>query len=513
MTFEPGFEKVVSNYRKRIGEMQTQIECKLPITEEGTAEKILSTIVKVGTINTSIAQNMIAFDGCAMIQVIYLNDNKEYKTCDYSLEFKDKFVSNEETIPQEVIPCCEVIDTRAIIDGNSIKVIAVLNISFDGICADKIKALTSASGESIFVKYEDIKFANFVGVAEEKFDVTNDIEIVDAVERVLTVCPTTYIDRIESYQDYIKVIGGVCVNITYITRGENSTIRTYDNRFDFIQEIALSGITGDSIVMGKIFTNYQNLGITTTLDQDKSIVNLVVPIDFRGYGYNLRNIQIVSDIYSTENFVNINTESFTNLTNFESKTFVEQISGSLPLEDNDLFIDEILGNTNCSVVVANSRLSGEYLTVDGVVSCDVIYRNIEFGAVVSKTIQIPYSVDLKVGDWGNGIYCVDAAMTNHSIKVRRGTEIEFSGAVSLYLTLSNLGKEACIESVNLSDEKIICDSNLTIYIAKDGDTIWDIAKSLSVSEDSIIEQNPELSLPITAGDRIVVYKQSIAKIN
>ena len=44
---------------------------------------------------------------------------------------------------------------------------------------------------------------------------------------------------------------------------------------------------------------------------------------------------------------------------------------------------------------------------------------------------------------------------------------------------------------------------------KDGDTIWDIAKEMNVSPDMILEQNPDLELPLKAGTKIVIYKQRL----
>ncbi len=514
MSFEPSFDKVVSNYRKRIGEMQTQIECKLPITEEGNAEKILCANVKVGSINTSQMQNVISFDGCAMIQVVYLSEAKEFNTCDYSLEFKDKYMANGDIDAVEVIACSDVIDVRTSIEGNFVRVNAILNVTFDGIFADKVKVLTSAGGEGVFVKYEDIDFANFIGVAGEKFDSQFDVEIVDAVDRVLSVCPTAYLDRVEAYDNYVKVFGGVYVCVTYITSGDKQTIRTYDNTFDFTQEIALSSVTPLSLVFGKISTVYENLGITTNLDQDKSVVSLTVPVDFKGYVYNNCNMQIVSDIYSTDNYLNISTQSFTRETNFSNQTFSEHIQGSVTLDDNDLFIDEILGNCCSDVVIANSRIAGDFLIVDGIASTTVLYRNNETNSVVSYNMQVPFSIDLRVGDMKSDTeHHICAKLNKVSVKARRGVELEFSGDVLIYSNFMELGKEAVIESVELSDEKNASDCNLIIYIAKEGDTVWNIAKEMSVSEEVILAQNPDLTLPIEAGTKIIVYRQSYANIN
>ena len=70
----------------------------------------------------------------------------------------------------------------------------------------------------------------------------------------------SYIDRVEPYDNYVKLYGGVAVTVTYLTRGERPVIRTYDNTYNFTQEIALTGTMPNSNVVSKISTMYDSLG-------------------------------------------------------------------------------------------------------------------------------------------------------------------------------------------------------------------------------------------------------------
>ena len=169
-------------------------------------------------------------------------------------------MAHEEINAVELLTMADVIDIRTNIEGNNIRVVAILNITLDGIFADNVKVLVSAIGDGVFTKYEDINFDTYLGIAEEKFDNSFDVEIVDAIDRVLTVCPVSYIDRVEPYDNYVKLYGGVAVTVTYLTRGERPVIRTYDNTYNFTQEIALTGTMPNSNVVSKISTMYDSLG-------------------------------------------------------------------------------------------------------------------------------------------------------------------------------------------------------------------------------------------------------------
>jgi len=44
---------------------------------------------------------------------------------------------------------------------------------------------------------------------------------------------------------------------------------------------------------------------------------------------------------------------------------------------------------------------------------------------------------------------------------------------------------------------------------KPNDTLWDIAKEMNVSEDLIIEQNPDIQLPLVSGSKLVIYNPKV----
>ena len=49
------------------------------------------------------------------------------------------------------------------------------------------------------------------------------------------------------------------------------------------------------------------------------------------------------------------------------------------------------------------------------------------------------------------------------------------------------------------------DSAIEIYFAKTGDTIWDIAKELKVTEEQLLNQNPDLVSPLEKDEKVVLY--------
>jgi LysM repeat protein len=46
-----------------------------------------------------------------------------------------------------------------------------------------------------------------------------------------------------------------------------------------------------------------------------------------------------------------------------------------------------------------------------------------------------------------------------------------------------------------------------VYIPKNQDTLWELSKSLGVSEEDIMALNPDLSFPLSGDERIIIYRE------
>ena len=50
---------------------------------------------------------------------------------------------------------------------------------------------------------------------------------------------------------------------------------------------------------------------------------------------------------------------------------------------------------------------------------------------------------------------------------------------------------------------------LQIYFARKGNTLWDISKDLQCKPEQILEQNPNITLPLETDEKIVYFKNNL----
>ena len=502
MAFEPNFEKITASYRKNLGSTQAQIDCKLPISDE--VDRVVCSNAKAYVTNTEIVGKDINYTGYVSFQATYVNKNNEPMAMDYTAEFKETYPLGQENTLVPVV-AVNVVDVKTDVVGGEIRVVAILESTIDAIYSETNNVLVDVAGDNFFTKKDLINYSTFAGVVQNKFDQTFDVEIKEGVNKVLSVCPSAYVDAVEVNDRFLTVKGGVCIDVCYVA--DNNMVRTVQNKFDITQEVASDDINVDSFVQSILAIAYNDIKITTSIDTDMAIVNVFLPMLYTGYVFTKNTTEIVTDLFSATHFTNINVNSMQNMQNYNELAFDDKIGGNVTIQDTEPFIDEVLGVCCGNIALANSEINDGNLVVEGVAHTAVLYQNKELDMICSVEVEMPFSLSAPVEYENNITPITYVSLCDVFARARRGKEIEVTANVMVYNNFFENNKDAVITLVTEEDEIPEEECALSIYLAKDGDTIWDIAKELRVSPEKVVEQNPDLSDPIAAGTRIVIYRQ------
>lgn len=504
MVFEPKFTKVVSSTRKPIGSIQSVVEVKLP-----TTDAIISNVLSVGAKSVVVSNEVIGRDiiinGVVDFQAVYMGDN--ISAVDYSAEFRDKFVSQED-VEGELILSSNVIDITSTISGNGIKVVAIVEITIDTIVSNELSVLTAVEGDSVHIATNDITYSTFIGRANEKFDVSEEFEL-QGVTNVLMVTPLVSLYSVDPRDNYLIVSGRVGLDICVQTGNDINSITTEYRYKDFSCEVAYDGITTSSIIQSVINVVYNEVKVSTVVDNGVANLSIVLPVNYMGMLYTENKLTVVDDLFVESNYISVTCENFKSITCGMGLSFKDNISGTASILETAPFIDDILGVCASNVVIASSRVSEGKLTVEGVANSIVAYYTKDTNEVTTVQVESPFLVEKKVDYPSASVVAV--SLENISARSKRGKEIEVSAELNVFVDLSAENEGCLITQVVLGDEKKQDDCALQIYVVKPNQTVWDIAKELSVSQELIMEQNESVSLPLKAGDKLVVYKTNLMK--
>ena len=99
-------------------------------------------------------------------------------------------------------------------------------------------------------------------------------------------------------------------------------------------------------------------------------------------------------------------------------------------------------------------------------------------------------------------YCLQTAKAKFDETIELSVKLCFGVEVYTEKTMTY------IDSVTEGEDKPLNDSAISVYIASEGDTIWDVAKAFSASPDKILEQN-EIDKKLVEGQRIVFFRSLV----
>ena len=172
-------------------------------------------------------------------------------------------------------------------------------------------------------------------------------------------------------------------------------------------------------------------------------------------------------------------------------------------------IDKILSVIPSNISVVNKVVKDGGLLLEGIANINLIYYSIDDDdndVLNSMDIDVPYSIEFNIGELkSNDQAQVQIDLGDVSVKNKIGKELEILAEVCVNVNIVRDNILAIITKVELGDEKQPKDYALEIYLAKEDQTLWDIAKELNVSVEDLTSQNSELTLPISSGQKIVSY--------
>jgi len=502
MVFEPNFKKVMSSIRKHVCTTQSIVELKLP-TNESNIDAIYSVGAISSIVSTEIVGNTINFVGLVDFQTIF--QAEKLSALDYTAEFKDKY-DCEESLSGDLIVSSSVIQVDSSIVSGNIRVTAIVETAIDIIETKEYSVLVDASSDISYKSYKDIEYCSYLGKAYEKFDVTNDFGIKGA-SAIYMVTPCVRLGSVEAKDNYILASGVVGLDICYTTSDDLSGLKSTYREVDFTWEVAFDGLQEENSIESPVAIISNEIKVTSVMGEDGIEVSVSLPIEYSGYIFSLSSLKIVDDIYLESNYLSITSECMPSICCISAVSFADNVSGSAEILDTAPFIDDILSTSVNNIVLARNYIDEGRLVVEGVVSATVVYYTKETGSATSLTIDMPFSVEQKISATESSV--VTLCISSISAKSRRGKEVEVSGDLHVYADIYNEKESVIISSVSLGEEKAQDECSLYIYIVKPEQTVWDIAKEMNVSSDMILEQNPNIKLPLEEGQKLVIYKSRV----
>lgn len=491
MAFEPIYEVSVASGLKKLCSGQVVAEAKLVAAHGEEINKVLGTSAIVDCMIGEVFTGEVRIKGRVDFKVVYLSENG-VKCLDYKAEFSDKIESD---LLGDGKPCLQakVLDTDIVSASSSeIKLAAVVEIELFGESKERIKYL-SKGGDGIYLSENKLLCTDVVSNFSGKTSLSAEAELGGDIECVESrIC----VSKATASADMVMVEGEIVSDIVY----GGSEVGHISLRTPFGTEIEAKSLSAN-----KVFATARLDDVRASAVENSIVVNYEIEIS--GFVYEEKELSLICDAFSVEHELNKTMETRTLVVNRDCTYYTDEVSGTVTLASEMPIVDRIVAPIGTNVLISSAYASDGRVTVEGLVRSNVIYYSDETSSYGSVGVEVPFSLvrQMSASEGDEVFACAEALSV--TVKIRRGNEIELRTELGLGISLSESKEIRLIGELGEGDAIKPPECAISMHIGGKKETLWDVSRSLCITPDEVMAQNPELSFPLSGGERIICYRK------
>ncbi len=510
MAFEPVYNVIKADSKRRLASAQTVVECKL-MPDAGVQIKKVLSITSAESISTcEMLSGEARFTGRVNFKVLFCDTEGKMHCMSHSADFSDKISEKRITAGMQGYLECSVMDTDTVsVSGGEIKLACVLDIQLMTDAGEQITHLKEGGGE-LFAQKETIEYCAMSGSGDESFSVSDERASKEKLSRILMCESQAAVRSAYAGIDCFIIEGVIITAVTCET--EDLAVCNVMLNTEFKQEISGRGVMSGHDVAAAVTVKAVSASLEKDIESSSNIVKAEVTLAARATAYSQETAEIVTDAFCIENELNMATETFKISRFLLAKSFNEKIEGSASLDADMPSADTICAVCGGRMSIANAAAEKDKVRLEGLINTGVIYWNRETDTKNSVQVELPFSITLSApGVREGGTILARGIITDAAARIRKGTEIDISASVCISVQAFENREGFCVKEVEIGAERNLKMSAIAVYITKEGESLWDVSKALCTTPELIMSYNPGLKVPLTGNERILVYRRQTAK--
>lgn len=493
------FKTVNTDYERTLDGKQIVTQCNFDTQSRGGVSKLCVLTGDVQITKVQTLSKQIKISGRLALKLVYLDGEKKLNNFDYISDFAEDI--NDDQIVAEM-PCivkADIVDIQSAIAGNEIKVQTVIELVPNIVEIATSEIIEEAEG-ALTLK-EEQSYQKYIGMVEEECEISEEYACGVKVEDILLYDTKAIVCEVNNDDGKLCVSGKAEITLVYKAEG---IVSTKNMSLPFMHELKMKGENLNACISVKV----KESKLVIEGDENDNILKSYVTLCIRGFVMQRECVNAVVDLYSPSHELEISKNKVCFMRQGCMRRFEERISGSVAVDDDDS-IESILS----TVVTQNSlsnlvAMDGEVLA-EGVVNTSVIYLN-DKGENKCMQVELPYSLQFACEGMQEEVKLSGMALVSDcTYKKKRDREVEISLTVELSVCTKQEVEQCIISKVEEGEE---CEHNhnaVSIYLPDKGETIWQVAKTLGMSIESIKEQNPDIANEMQGDERIVIYREIV----
>ena len=495
--------KETLNVNKVICEKKEIINIQGDMIVPDSKPDILNTITTNGIpciYKKEIMEGKIRIDGNIMTYIMYLADGNtdNIRGLNTGLDFSEtiNIPELEMGMDVELIPTVKFIECR-VLNGRKIAIKVTIEISMKIYSKEAIEIITDVGDEDIQILSKNIKVNSLLGNGTTKVFSKENISIpsTDNLAEILSIQIGLVDKDIKISYNKVLAKSEIEVKMAYLT--EEGNIRKNQTRLPLVGFIDMPNVKEENICE----TSYmiRNVMIKPNSIEEHSVY-IEMEVEISCMVYEEKEIKTIQDMYCPGKKMDFKKMMVNIITNKESKRNTCNIREkvNVPGIENGTIVDVVVN----PIINKENKLNGK-IVYEGEVELNFIFTDNSVVGINTKKVTVPFE------------QTVDGILEN--CKIETNTEVnsqEFInqlGTVNSNLDLNfetNTYRTTAIPVINdivVEEQDDLEDYSVIIYVAKQGDTLWKIAKRFGSTVDDIVRVNGiERPDKLNVGEKIYI---------
>ena len=468
---------------------------------------ILNTIDSVGNIciyKKEVLDGKVKFDGGVNIYLVYLADSDGDSTrgLNTTLDFTQMIDVDECRADMYIVNNMKIKSIECkVLNGRKINIKTEIEIQLQIYSNENVEVLKEINNiNNIQTLNSKITINTLVGKGTTKTYAKDTISYdeTDNLVEILKAQVTIINKEVKTSYNKVLVKADANTKIMYLT--EDGNIKLINSNIPVMGFIDIADISEENMIN----SNYEIKNMLIKPNEGNSIyVEVEIGISCMVYGTS--DIELIQDMYSIEDQdidfstkcieTEMNKTTRKDICNIEEKISVPEISNN---QIYDVEINPVINNVNI--------LSGR-VVYEGELKLNFIFASNTTVGIDSKNYILPFNFELEDDciNSENRIITQTECIGDNFVILSDGT-IECKISLQFNLEMSDSNKINIIDQIKIAENRNRQNCSMIIYIVKQGDTLWNIAKKYRTTVDNIMELNELENNSIMVGEKLYIQR-------
>lgn len=510
MTIIPKYETIKAEDTKALMPKQTAIGCVLKADENSGIKNVLSVTCDASLLSVEGVGGEARYSGRVDFKALYIDTSGKINTLTYYADFSDKIEDNMIT-PVSLLGCnLYVVESEiASVSKEELKLTCVIEAMIKVNNISQVSILSG--GEGFFHNAASVNTTNYSGGSKGICEVSDEFEVKSIVKKILLSEGSVILSSVTPGVDSITAEGEAVIKLTYLSgNDEQNNISGTIRILPFKHEIDAKDVLPNDKAFAECIV--KSLKVNALVDENKevTVLNVSCDIEIMAKAYNTNCINYVDDVFSPDCQLNLTYSSINSKTFIASFNYKQMVEGVANLDDDMIPAENILTASSSRIHIANIIVEEGSITAEGIAVTTILYSGMknDVMSVASVNVEIPFSEKLDMAGvrLGDSV-TVNAAIFEVEAKCRKGKEIDVTMQLKLRVDLFTDEVITALSDVQASETEMPKQCSISLYCPSVNESLWDVAKQLCVSPETITSFNPDIKFPVSGNMRIFVYRQ------